>query len=430
MIAMLQRLYERTIRLLRLSERYTKTDMVYLAASAWWMNLSTLFVSLLSLILYIVFSHVVSKETFGMYQYLLSISVIVGSLTLTGMNSAVTRAVARGFEGTLRLSVAAQLRWMVLPFLLAASIAAYYAIQGNAVLAFGSLIIGVLIPISNTFNTYTAFLQGKMDFRSLFFYGLGTNTVYFGALVASVLLFPFVALAFLAVNIISQAGMNALLYYRTLARFRPNDSVDKESIEYGKHLSAMGLIGAVASQVDAILAFHYLGAAQLATYGFATAIPDRLAGLFKFIPAAALPKLSVKEPGTIRSVLNVRIWFAVIAAGALALLYAECAPLVFSLLFPAYTPSVPFSQVYAITIITSLTGIYMQGLIAQRAVSRLYLYSVVSPILQIILQVVGILSWGLWGLVIAKVASSVLTSILVLVLLMLHKPKEDKRQQS
>ena len=41
------------IRLLRWSEKYTKTDMVYLAHTGFWSNLNAFFTAFLSLLLYI-----------------------------------------------------------------------------------------------------------------------------------------------------------------------------------------------------------------------------------------------------------------------------------------------------------------------------------------------------------------------------------------
>ena len=110
----MERILQKASKGLRFLERYTKTDMVYLAKNSFWMNSNTVITSGFSFILSIAFAHLVSKETYGVYQFLISISSIIGGLTLIGMNSAVTQAVARGFEGVLRESVKVQLKFGLL----------------------------------------------------------------------------------------------------------------------------------------------------------------------------------------------------------------------------------------------------------------------------------------------------------------------------
>ena len=58
--------------LLRLSEKYFKTDMVYLAKSGFWINLSYIAGSVFSLVSSIAFAYFVSKETYGIYKYIIS----------------------------------------------------------------------------------------------------------------------------------------------------------------------------------------------------------------------------------------------------------------------------------------------------------------------------------------------------------------------
>ena len=46
------------------------------------------------------------------------------------------------------------------------------------------------------------------------------------------------------------------------------------------------------AQSHRILAFHYLGAVELAIYSFAIAPPEQIKGVFKFLGTLALPKFS------------------------------------------------------------------------------------------------------------------------------------------
>lgn len=414
-------LKDRLHRLLRASERYTATDMVYMAESGLWLTLGTITISLCSLVLYIVFARVLPKEVYGTYQFFLSVAAIIGSLGLTGMNSAVARAVARGYEGTFRMAVRAQLRWGLLPFLIALALAGYYALHGNATLAVGLVVIGVFAPLVNALNTYAAFLQGKREFRRGYLYGLIWNLPFYGVLIVCAFLFPG-ALVLLTANLLVQVVMLFVVYRRTLRTFKPNDEVDPDALAYGRHLTVMNVIGMVNAQIDLVLAFHFLGAAQTAVYSFATAVPERLSGLFKFLPTAALPKLSEKSPAGIRMAFGKRIWWVALAMAVLTALYALAAPALFAFLFPAYTEAVPYSQLYGLMIVASLSGLFTTALTAGRNVKELYVFNILSPTFQILLQLAGVIVWGLWGLIIARLGAQFLSLLLALVLLFRKPP--------
>lgn len=408
------------IRLLRWSERYTNTDMVYLASTGWWTNLGTVIIAASSLLLYVIFANFLSKETYGTYQYLLSIAAIASAFTLTGMNNAVARAVARGYDGALKESVRMQLHWGLIPATGAFIISVYYFLNGNIVLGAGLLCIALFTPLNAAFGTYGAFLQGKQDFKRAFLYGMGWNIPYYIA-VGCVAIFSQPAIILLFASLASQCVALWFFYRKTISAYNPANKTDPETIPYGKHMSAMNLLSALAAQADTVLAFHFLGAAELALYSFATAIPERLGSFFKFIQTAALPRLSKKEPEQIRSAFGSRIWFAIAATSFAVLAYVLVAPYLFLLLFPTYLEAIPFTQLYALTIIASLAGLFVTGLTAGRRVQELYIFSIASPILQLSLQLGGVFVWGLWGLLVGRIISNFVAIILAATLLLLKK---------
>lgn len=395
---------------LRRSESFFKTDMVYLATSGFWLQSTSVFVSFASFLLYIVFGHVLTKEVYGTYQYLLSIGAIVGAFTLTGMNGAITRAVARGFEGSYRESIRVQLKWNIVPLLVAWAGGAYYFAHGNATLGWGLVLIGIFVPLSTTFNTYGSYLAAKKDFKRSFLYGLFINTPYYLAVALVAFSLP-VALALLAANLISQAIGYFVAHRRVLALYRPNESRDPEAITYGKHLSFINFFNVFIAQVDNILVFHFLGAAELALYSFATAIPDRL-GIFRNIAAAAFPKFATRTPEEVRVSLGRKMLLSVGVALGIAIIYDLFAYQFFALFFPRYLDAVPFSQVYAFIIVTAFWPIFTTALTAHGRMKALYAYNVVSPAVQLALQVAGIIWWGLWGLILARVCGALASSLL------------------
>jgi O-antigen/teichoic acid export membrane protein len=401
---------------LRKSERYTKTDMIYLTKTGWWINLGTVIISALSLVLYMVFARTLSLEVYGTYQYLLSGGALFGALTLTGMNGAIARAVARGHDRTLYTATQAQLRWSVVPLGVAFVVAGYYLFQGNTTLGIGFALIGITTPLIGIFGSYASFLQGKKDFRRSFWYGMFWNVSYYVGLILVSFFYPttlWLIVASFGVQVIALG----VVYFKTIRTYLPKEDPDVESISYGRHLSIMNFGTVVASQIDTIITFHLLGPVAVAVYSFATAIPERLSGFFKFLPAAALPKFASKTAEEMKGAFGPRILIAIIGMLLVAGVYALFAPLVFSILFPTYTESVPYSQVYALVLLTSISGLFTSALIAQRNVKSLYVHTAVSPIMQVVLQFVGALLYGLWGLIVARLASQFLSALLAYIIL-------------
>ncbi|MGH7175326.1 MAG: oligosaccharide flippase family protein [Minisyncoccia bacterium] len=398
-------LRDRLIRLLRWSEKYTKTDMVYLFTAGAWTNFDLAIQSVLSLLLSVALANTLAPAAYGLYQYLVAIAGLVAAVSLSGMNIAVTQAVARGYEGVLRASVRIQLRWAIVPAILSAAGALYYFTQAQPGIGLGLVAIALFTPLVQTFNTYVAFLDGKQEFRAFFFLRLVANLVYYAAMFAAL---PFIrsGALFIVINVIASAAGNFYAYRATLRRFKPNDKVDPAALSYGKHLSILNGFSAAMSQLDSVLVFHFLGAAPLAIYSLATLIPERVAGFFTFVELASLPKFANSPLAYIRANLIGKIGRLALAGIIVAVCYALAAPLLFHLLFPAYARAIPFTQGYAAIIaIGGVTSLSQITLYAKRFTREIYVFSIVQPILLVGLQIPLLLTYGIWGMVVARLIS-------------------------
>ncbi len=410
---------ERAVALLRWSEKYTKTDMVYLAGAGLWGNLNLVITSVLALLLSIAYANLLPAVVFGTYQFLLSLSAIVTAMTLAGMNNAVSQAVARGYEGVLRDSVRVQLKWSAVPTAAGLAVAGYYFLHGNHTIAIGLVIVALLSPVTNAFNTYGAYLNGKREFRTGFFYSTIIALAYYASI--------FWAVAFLknaTLLILVNLGVNALatayVYRLTIRRYQPNDSTDLEAITYGKHLSVMNAFGTIVTQLDSVLVFHFLGAVNLALYTFATSVPGRLGGLSKFISVAALPKFANQSPSEIKKNILPKSLRAGLAGLGLAIVYAFFSPLIFRFLFPQYVDAVPFTQIYALIIATTaVRNVTTTALLAQRLRRELYVYNIIGPIVLLAVEIPLLIYYGILGLLVAKLFADLFNVALSIALLYL-----------
>jgi O-antigen/teichoic acid export membrane protein len=334
------------------------------------------------------------------------------------MNRAVSQSVARGFEGDLRLSVRIQLLWNIVPTIIGFGSAFYYFANGNASLGTGLVCIALFSPVINTFNTYSAFLTGKKDFRRIFLYNIVSYAFYYPAMFAAVALLRDPILLIL-VNLASNAAAVLFLYRRTLRAYQPNTATDAYTIPYGMHLSIMNAFGAIVTQLDTILVFHFLGAAELAIYSFASMLPERIGGLLGFIGPAALPKFATQTHAEIQRHILSKVVRALLAGALLALIYSLAAPLLFKILFPRYVDAVIYTQVYSLAIaMMAATSIVSNALFAQRLKFELYVTSIVNPLVLVFLQIPLLLTMGIMGMLIAKILSDAFNILLGIVLIL------------
>jgi O-antigen/teichoic acid export membrane protein len=292
----------KTYNLLRKSEKYFKTDMVYLAKGGSWLTFGQIASAIITFLLAIAYANFLPKEIYGTYKYILSIAGILGAFTLTGMGTTVVRSVAQGFEGVLKSAFWTQLKWSVLMILISFFFAIYYFINDNYILAVSLLIIGAFSPIIQGASLYNSFLNGKKEFKIKAIYGVlrGLIPALFILITITLTNNPIVLIF---IYFISTATINFYFYIRTIKKLRPNDKIDKNAINYGKHLSVMNILSTIAGNLDKILMWHFLGPSQLAIYSFALAIPNQLKGVFKNIPALAFPKFSEKPTSEIKKTL-------------------------------------------------------------------------------------------------------------------------------
>ena len=403
------RVRDRAIRLLRRSEPYMKTDMVYLASGGFWLALGNVVAIGAGFALTYVFGNYVSKEIFGNYKYVLALAGLFGTITLAGMGTAITQAVARGFDGALRQGFRTYLVWSIPSIVVTLGGAAYYFLNENYALAISLLIVAVGSPILSASNLYSSFLQGKKDFKRSTVYGFVISIVPPLAIGSAILAgysnwVPlFIFLYYLAI-----AAPSAYFHHRTLKIYRPSPATDPESVPYAVHLTLMSFLGRVASYIDKVLVFHFLGAASLAVYTFASAPPQYVLKFNGILRTLALPKLASRDIPTLKQTLPRKIALHFIAALAVFGVYELLVSPFFRLLFPLYIESIPYAQALGLLIL-SAPGVWLgQTLVAHMRTRELYIINTINPIVKIVLYVTLIPLYGIWGLVFATLGAGAL----------------------
>jgi O-antigen/teichoic acid export membrane protein len=413
-----ERARDRLYRFLRWSEHYTKTDMVYLASGGFWLVLGQAVSALSAFTLAIAFANLVPQETYGAYKYLTSIAAMFAIFSLPGMGVAVTRATAQGNEHVIHSATRSRILFSLLGTAVALFGSGWYLLHQNTQLALALLIIAATLPVFDTTTTYLSYLAGKRRFDLQTKYHAITQSISVAVLLA-VLFVTDSLLAILLAYFIPLAVTRAILYFLTENTIpqREKGSTDKETKEYGLHLTAMSMLSTVAGQIDKILLWQFLGPAQLAIYTFAIAIPEQLKGPLKGMGDIAFTKFAAQTPEDIRRnfpFLWRKLGLYAIGLFCISVAYIVAAPFIFMLIFPQYVDSVLYSQIFALSLVTGVSSIASAILSAQKKTVVQYVITTVQPLITIALFLLLIPLYGVMGAIIAFVLSRFIATIIYL----------------
>ncbi len=402
--------------LLRKSEKYTKTDMVYLTKGGTWLGIGQALTIASSFALSIFFANFLPKETYGLYRYVLSILNLLLIPTLAGIDTAVMQAVARGFDATLFDGLKVKMKGGLVGSGISLILGLYYFLQGNVPIAICFFITALFIPFTEAFDIYNSLLNGRGGFSIYTKYNVITQIVYAVAMIIVIIFYPSLYWI-LATYLISNTLLNAFFLWRTLKTNKINDQRDPEAMRYGSHMSAALFLGTLANELDKILVFHYLGAIELAVYSFSVLIADQIKGVLKNINTLAFPKFAKANIEDLKkSILPKALRFGIII-GFFVLAYILAAPFLFKIFFPKYLASVFYSQILALSVIGSAVAGFIYTLIeSQKLQKEMYSYNVISNVISLILLVFFISNFGLLGAVYARLVSRFVSLFIVSVL--------------
>lgn len=402
--------------ILRWSEKYTKTDMVYLAHGGFWFTLGQIISSASAFLLTIAFANFLPKETFGTYKYVLSFVGVLSVMAIPGVGTAIARSVAIGKEGSFIPALKTKIKWGFSSAFFSFILAGYYYVNDNISLAISFALIGIFIPLLESFGVYSNYLQGKKFFKSLSKYDIFSQLIASGVIVITVF-FTNNLFILLLVYLAIWTLVRFIYLKRTLINFPPNNQIDPQTINYGKHLSLMNIIGTISANLDKILIWKFLGAVQVATYFLALAIPTHINGLLKIANRLAFPKLAKKNIDEIKNTLLSKIIKFSGLSIIIILLYAISAPFIYKIFFPKYTEAIFYSQIFSITILMQPIALISSMLTAHARKKELYFINIISPSSKILLMFFLIPQFGILGAIFALIGSKILDSIVLIYML-------------
>ncbi|MFT5179660.1 MAG: O-antigen/teichoic acid export membrane protein [Candidatus Paceibacteria bacterium] len=399
-------------KILRWSEKYAKTDMVYLASGGFWLLLGQGVIMVTGLIIAVAFANLVPKDTYGTYQFIMSIAVIISAFTLSGIGTTIITAVAKGRDGALRTGFKTQIIWSSGIFVAGLLFSAYYYINGNNILALSFLVIGTLSPFIEGFGLAKSYLLGKKYFKESAVYSIFRRLVLLTSIITAISLtdnLVIIVSAYYGSSVIS----GAILYWTVVIRHKLKHSEENKMINYSKHLSLIKTFANIAGQADKILIFHFLGAVPVAVYTLAILPIKQIESLYSLLYSLTFSKIGGIEFSKLKRILPPKVKSMFRVSVIILILYIIAAPYLFKIFFPSYTESVLISQILALTLLSKPRSLYKQAFTAHRMKKEQYVIGISSNILRVVLFLILLPIFGMWGLVCSLLLTEVYLNILI-----------------
>ncbi|MDD2913335.1 MAG: oligosaccharide flippase family protein [Candidatus Paceibacterota bacterium] len=402
---------EKTIKILRWSEKYTKTDMIYLAKGGFWLSFTTLIVSLMTFIKMIVFGRFLPQDVYGTYSYIIAVSGILALFSLPGIETAVIKSIAQKKDGTFYLGLKTRLKWGLIGSGLSLLLSIWYFVNQNSILGTSFLIVAFFLPSIGAFNLFYSFWHAKKKFETYAKYEI------LASIFIAIVIIPVVFLTNNVVTIILLLFLSQFIIYGIITRktikSAKNKEEDKKAISFGKDLTVMSTISFLSEYIDKIIIWKFLGPVQVAIYSFAQMPIYRIYGLIP-ISSLALPKLGERNIREIKKEIMKKFKKLFLASFSLTLFLILIAPLFYKILLPNYIESIPYFQAFSLIIALSPFGLIGSAIISEGKRKDLYILNTITPLLKIILFFVFVPFYGIWGIITAILISRIAGGFLTL----------------
>ena len=405
---MLSELKQKTLQALKWSEKYTKTDMLYLARGGFWLFSGQFVTALANFFLTLALANLLDKETLGTFRFVLSIAGILAIPCLSGIDTAVLQAVARSKEADFIKGLKTKLKYGTLSVVACLGVALYYFINHNSYLASCFLAISLFVPLINSFPLYESFWAGRKKFDTQTKYRTIVNVsatalVLFAILLSGNLIFILLAYFF------AWSLLHGLALYKTIKTAKLNKNLDEKSIGYGKHLTLMGVIGQINGQMDKIVFWHFLGPEKLAVYFIALAIPQKIEALFNVVSGLAFPKFSGHSIENLKKSIGRKMILVFLLVLPVILLYILLAPFFYHLFFPKYPEAIFYSQVYILILLAFPRTFFGLALKAKMQTKKLYINTAILTPIYFLLLFILLPAFGTMGAVLTLLALEAVT---------------------
>lgn len=365
----------------------------------------------------VVLSNLLSVEVFGKTRFLASVLAIAAFFSLPGLGPVFLQRMSLYSRAGFKQALSTQLRWGLGAGVIALFFSIIFYLRHDNDLAAAFLFSGLLSPIANLYLMPGLALAGLKLYKEKFW----CDTVAIGAIVIGATLGASMT-GTVAGTMLWYFGFQATttivllwLVMRRLPAVAPSPESPDLDARYAKQLTIYQIPFTLLPALEKALVFLLLGPAALALYVIITLPLEHARGAFRnLLQFSALPHFAEAQENS----GQFRHWLYLSGLMSLAIVAGVCffAYAVLPILFGGYLEARPFIYLGSAAALFLPAQVYVLRFIAARAVNRLFSYAIVSFVSDVLFLVLLTTLFGLLGAVVAKVLTSFISAVIVLVL--------------
>jgi O-antigen/teichoic acid export membrane protein len=373
-----------------------------------------------------VMAHLLSKNLFGQYHFILNCIGLVTLFAMKGLNESVMQSVARGFPGTFRHSIPVAFYWSLLGSVALAGLGSWYLFENQFLLAKGFLIAAVIFPFTHGLTQWKAVRTGREDFIGLLRTDGLASIIMNALMIGAMLLVPDSYIWPLAMLLLIPAIQNILLTLKGIRAIDPNLPAEEGSIAYGVKTNFYSAFNIAAKHIDKLLLFFFLSPVALATFVAADRIVDLLRNFVSDLAAVLAPRFARMKSFT-GKLDRIMMWFSIIYGASVMVFAFTLMPWILTFIFgDSYHDAVPYAQALMLSVAfgnsASLRFRFIRSQMDTRGFKHITVY---TSVLRIAVSLILIPFWGITGAVISAISYSILTAAVVHVVLRKRYPVHE-----
>ena len=374
-------------------------DLTYFATNSLYGLIQQVIGSVCGIILTYLLGHFVSQTIFGEYNLILSIIGLFTFLSLPGLNTALTQAAGRGYDGALIQSAKLKFVFSLLGIPCLLLYALYYFLHGNRYLAQVLSVAAVSFPLLYTFTNYSFFLTAKRRFTTITI--LSSLSSIFFLILLSTVIFVSPATLSLTLGFIIATIIPSFVSFWFSLKFVANKKPDPELPHYGFFLTLVQILPWVSGYLGNIILAFFLHARALAIFTVASSFyiiaQQSFMVFYKPITGKLVTQNVRGHLDTLAKHASKLVLLGAFLAGSLWLVV----PWLISFFYKSsYQVAVNYAQWLSLVLLPMpIAWVLADMLIYQKKKKPQIFVSIVPPVVKILLFLVLIPKWGIGGLV-------------------------------
>lgn len=400
----------------------SKTDVRYVLSGSFWLVLGRVLTSGIGFFVTVAFANLLNPELFGTYKYIITIAGITAALSLNGMGGAIHRSISRGEQNVIPSMFKKAIFWGLPASTICLGAGIYYLYMDNQTLGYSLIIIAATNPLLSALGMSKNFFIASGHFKLAAIY----HTIRFvsKSLVVVTVLYLSSNLESEALRIvlivfsyfISGVVFDYLTYLHSIKvmGISRDDTHSEPTLRYAKHLSLLGAAQLIVGQLDQLLLWHFSGPVALATYTIASGPTRELRTISENMNNVIFPKISQKNINDAKTTVKRRSMHFFLIYLVMVIVYIISAPHLFNWFFPQYLDAIFPSQLLALVLLFQARRLFDMILFVHSGIRDRYIVTLPSQITRVIVMIIAIPLYGIYGAIFALLAAEVVTALAII----------------